>query len=177
MTCALVGLCGLLTYPFLPALTWGIALAILAWPMHRAIVRRVSSRNLAAALSTTAVVAVILVPCLFVGYQVTREAAAAAEQASQEGSAVSIREKAAEVPGVSGVVAWMERAGIDVETRVREQLRTYTWDFSGLAAGTVLHLVSIVPVIVLGLLFMWQDGLTLGSLKQMRTATGEDARP
>jgi uncharacterized protein (TIRG00374 family) len=48
---------------------------------------------------------------------------------------------------------------------------------AGLAAGTVLHLVSIVPVIVLGLLFMWQDGLTLGSLKQMRTATGEDARP
>lgn len=48
---------------------------------------------------------------------------------------------------------------------------------AGLAAGTVLHLVSIVPVIVMGLLFMWQDGLTLGSLKQMRTATGEDARP
>lgn len=48
---------------------------------------------------------------------------------------------------------------------------------AGLAAGTVLHLVSIVPVILVGLLFMWQDGLTLGSLKQMRTATGEDARP
>jgi len=28
--------------------------------------------------------------------------------------------------------------------------------------------VSFVPVTVVGLVFMWQDGLTLGSLKGMR---------
>jgi uncharacterized protein (TIRG00374 family) len=36
------------------------------------------------------------------------------------------------------------------------------------AAAIVLHAVSFVPVTVLGLLFMWQDGLTLGGLKGMR---------
>jgi uncharacterized protein (TIRG00374 family) len=35
------------------------------------------------------------------------------------------------------------------------------------AAALVLHAVSFVPVTILGLAFMWQDGLTLGGLKGM----------
>ena len=38
------------------------------------------------------------------------------------------------------------------------------------AAAIMLHLVSFVPVAVVGLAFMWQDGLTLEGLKQMRPA-------
>ena len=37
------------------------------------------------------------------------------------------------------------------------------------AAAIVLHLVSFVPVTLLGVVFMWQDGLTLGSLRSMKT--------
>jgi uncharacterized protein (TIRG00374 family) len=36
------------------------------------------------------------------------------------------------------------------------------------AAAIILHAISFVPVTFLGLFFMWQDGLTLGSLKKMR---------
>jgi len=36
------------------------------------------------------------------------------------------------------------------------------------AAAIVLHAVSFVPVTLIGLVFMWQDGLTLGSLKGMK---------
>jgi uncharacterized protein (TIRG00374 family) len=36
------------------------------------------------------------------------------------------------------------------------------------AAAITLHLVSLIPVTLLGLLFMWQDGLTLNRLKGMR---------
>ena len=35
-------------------------------------------------------------------------------------------------------------------------------------AAIVLHAVSFVPVTILGLTFMWQDGLTLGGLKNMK---------
>ena len=35
------------------------------------------------------------------------------------------------------------------------------------AAALVLHAVSFVPVTMLGLVFMWQDGLTLGGLRGM----------
>jgi uncharacterized membrane protein YbhN (UPF0104 family) len=35
------------------------------------------------------------------------------------------------------------------------------------AAALVLHAVSVVPVAILGLVFMWQDGLSLGRLQGM----------
>lgn len=37
------------------------------------------------------------------------------------------------------------------------------------AAAIVLHAISFVPVTLLGLYFMWQDGLTFGGIRQMRT--------
>ena len=41
------------------------------------------------------------------------------------------------------------------------------------AAAIVLHAVSFVPVTLVGLVFMWQDGLTLAGLKGMRPAAAE----
>jgi hypothetical protein len=41
------------------------------------------------------------------------------------------------------------------------------------AAAIVLHAVSFVPVTILGLVYMWQDGLTLAGLKGMRPAAVE----
>ena len=41
------------------------------------------------------------------------------------------------------------------------------------AAAIVLHAVSFVPVTVLGLVYMWQDGLTLAGLKGMRSVAVE----
>lgn len=44
------------------------------------------------------------------------------------------------------------------------------------AAAIVLHLVSFVPVAVMGVVFMWQDGLTLGGLRHMQPVSDEEAR-
>lgn len=44
------------------------------------------------------------------------------------------------------------------------------------AAAIMLHLVSFVPAVVLGFVFMWQDGLTLGGLRHMHPVTGEETR-
>src|SRR3954451_8632262 len=74
LTVVLIGLCILLAVPFLPAITWGVALAILAWPMHRRIGRHVAQPGLAAGISTAVMVALILGTGLFVTYQVAREA-------------------------------------------------------------------------------------------------------
>src|SRR5918997_3659068 len=81
LTVVLIGLCAGLAVPFLPAITWGVALAILACPMHRRIGRHVARPGLAAAISTAVVVAVLLGSGLFVTYEVAREAVSAAERA------------------------------------------------------------------------------------------------
>src|SRR4051812_15274644 len=78
LTALLIGLSLVLAVPFLPAITWGVALAIIAWPMHRRIADRVAWPGLAAALSTVVVVLLIVVPGMFVSYQLAREAGSAA---------------------------------------------------------------------------------------------------
>lgn len=45
------------------------------------------------------------------------------------------------------------------------------------AAAILLHLVSFVPVAILGLLFMWQDGLSLGGLKRLPAVQDPVADP
>jgi uncharacterized protein (TIRG00374 family) len=44
------------------------------------------------------------------------------------------------------------------------------------AAAIVLHLVSFVPVTILGVIYMWRDGLTLGQVKSVGAA-GSDPGP
>ena len=45
------------------------------------------------------------------------------------------------------------------------------------AAAIVLHAVSFIPVTIVGLVFMWQDGLTLGGLKKMRAEAQAAEQP
>lgn len=45
------------------------------------------------------------------------------------------------------------------------------------AAAIVLHLVSFVPVTILGLVYMWQDGLTLGRLRGLRQDAAAAEQP
>ena len=43
-----------------------------------------------------------------------------------------------------------------------------------IAAALVLHAISFVPVILLGLLFMAQDGLSLGGLKELARSAPQE---
>ena len=43
-----------------------------------------------------------------------------------------------------------------------------------IAAALVLHAISFVPVMLLGLLFMAQDGLSLGRLKELARSSSEE---
>jgi uncharacterized protein (TIRG00374 family) len=73
---------------------------------------------------------------------------------------------AAPTPGATGGFHYMYLAAMTQFFRAPA-------DAAG-AAAVILHLVSFVPVTLVGLLFMWQDGLSLGGLRQMKTqAQGE----
>src|SRR5436309_12396419 len=84
LTVSLIVLCVVVAVPFLPAITWGVALAIIAWPMHKVISRFIPHPGLAASASSLAVLIVILVPGAFVTYQLAREAGDTAQRMRRE---------------------------------------------------------------------------------------------
>jgi predicted PurR-regulated permease PerM len=154
LTAVLVGLCVLLSVPFLPAITWGVALAIIAWPMHCWIGCHVSRPSLAAALSTAAVVVVTLVPGLFVSYHLAREVGPVADQVQEESARGRLREKMAGIPGLAQVVEWMDRVDLDAEAEARKVIASYTRDVTGLVQGSVTAVIQfLVAVFILYYLF------------------------
>ncbi|MCI0545858.1 MAG: AI-2E family transporter [Candidatus Rokubacteria bacterium] len=66
-----------LAQPFLPALAWAIALAVVAYPFHGALARRIAAPSLAAGLAVAVVALVVLVPVTLISQRLAAEAASA----------------------------------------------------------------------------------------------------
>ncbi len=76
--------CYRLTLTFLPALAWGLALAIVAHPLHSFIARRIKRPNIAAGLAVLLVAGHLVAPAVFVLRQLAREAVRGAEMVREE---------------------------------------------------------------------------------------------
>jgi predicted PurR-regulated permease PerM len=161
VTVALIVLCVRLSIPFLPALTWAIALGIIAWPLHLWISRRVQHPTLAAVLSTVAVCVLILVPGLFVTYELAREATSAAERMKEQSAEGVLRQAMENTPGLRGIAAWADRVNVDIDKAVRDLVASYTRDASYLIQGTVDGILqAVVALFVLYHLFRDRSYLT-----------------
>lgn len=143
LTLTFIVLCVAMAYPVLPAITWGLALAILVFPMHRAIRRFLPWPGVAAGLSTLIVVAVIIGVMSFVTYQITKEAqTAVAESDLSSGNSKDMMKKAESWPVVGRVVKWAEGAGLDIEKQVQGRIESAAGDAQAFARGSVAALVQ-----------------------------------
>lgn len=152
---AAIGLTITIAIPFLPALTWGVALTIIAWPLHRWIGKRVPYPSLAAALTTSVVVAVIVGCGLFITYQLAAETTAVTQKYQESTADQGIRNSLESVPLLSRFVGWMDRVGVDVEAEVQKLIGSSIEGASGFAQGSVSALIQfLVAVFVMFYLFV-----------------------
>lgn len=151
LTLGLIALCIWLALPCIPAVTWGIALAVVAWPLHAWVLRRlIPNRTGAAVLTTVVVILAIAVPGAFVVRQVSLEAASAADQMHAEQAENTVRERMARTPGLDRVVVWADRTGVDLDTEVRKSVQSFLGDPAVLAQGSVAAMLqAIVGVFIL----------------------------
>lgn len=70
-----IGICLMIAWPFLGAITWALTLAILFSPLEVGIEGMIRYRNIAALLSTMIVAVVVVVPAVFVVQRLMTEAA------------------------------------------------------------------------------------------------------
>ncbi len=78
-----LGLCVALVLPFWRAIAWAIVLAILIYPTHRRIARRVRNTTVAAGLSTLLTVGLLVIPLLLLGFAAAAEGRVMAAEASE----------------------------------------------------------------------------------------------
>ena len=153
--------CWLMFQPFFDVLLWAGVLAVVFFPMHRRILKRMGTPSLAAACSTLLVILFILLPISFLTVAVVRElsGAAAAFKASDHSWSTSIP------PGAS----WLfDKVGHYVEID-RESARQFIaermqlWG-TALAASTLVVVggavgaVAQMLLVVFTLFYFFRDG-------------------
>lgn len=158
--------CALVAFPFLPALAWAVALAVMAFPLHVRVAALIPHRGIAAGVTTTLVTVLLLAPTLAVGAQLAQEAAgvaATAEEATRNGKIDAVAEK---VPSGPWALAWV-RANVDLEAELRGLTRRLVGDLALFAQGAAWAAVQIL-VCVFVLFFAFRDrGLLLESTRDL----------
>lgn len=160
-------LCVLIAYPFLPALAWALALAVMAFPIHTWLEKHIpsvnwnsqpvaaGSSNWAAGISTAIVIAVIVIPLLLVAEQLGRETAQAATKAEVFARDGRIEETVAKIPHGQQALTWLKQH-VDVETEARRMLAQIPGSATIIARGSAWFAVQAL-VCIFVLFFAFRD--------------------
>ena len=102
-------LCYLMTLPFVPALTWALALAVVFMPVHRRLESAVKHPHLAASISVLGIGLVVVVPATFMAHRLVSEAAAGADTIRSRVESGEWQRVVDGYPGVAPFARWVER--------------------------------------------------------------------
>jgi predicted PurR-regulated permease PerM len=143
--------CYRLIEPFLSALLWAVAFAVLANPFHKWLCRKVRFPSLAAGISVAAVALVLVLPATALAPKLAGEASSAINVISNTLETGQWREKLAQVKIVSNAIAWLE-SNVDFH----EVTRMLTTSFSSLVKMSVAGLVQLLMSAFL-LFYLFRD--------------------
>ena len=107
LAATLAYLCWLLVEPLVGSIAWALALAVVAHPLHSALVRRLKWKSFAAALATLLVAIALVVPATLAGREVAREAVLAATKVQGVVKDGSLRAFVERNPRIGAAFDWL----------------------------------------------------------------------
>jgi predicted PurR-regulated permease PerM len=154
--------CWLMVQPFLNVILWAAVLAVVFYPLHRRIRSRVPSPSGAAAISTLAVIVLILAPVTFITIAVVRELSGAAEGLQ---AGVQQLSGASSIPGLGWVLdrlhGYVDIDPVRAQTFIAERLQAWGATLAGstlvMVGGAVGTLVQML-LVVFTMFYMFRDG-------------------
>jgi predicted PurR-regulated permease PerM len=174
ITAVALALCFLVVQPFIPALTWALALAIVVMPVHRWIERRITQANVAAAASVILVAVTIVAPSYFIIQSVAREVTVGVDQIRQklEGeSSHSLRQK---YPRLGRILAAIERQ-VDIQQTVQQAAAAVSTAAVNVVRGSVEGVIGLL-VMFFFLFFFFRDRVeAIAILRRFLPLTADEA--
>jgi predicted PurR-regulated permease PerM len=172
LTALICYLCWLLAKPFLPAITWALALAVLVHPLHRWFDRKFHP-NLAAVLSVFVVVVALLAPAAVVLQKLASEARQNLPVLDQLLAGSNVLETARRYPVLGALLGWME-ARLDVAAEIQRALGSLTARVSGLLSGSLWAITQIVIMLVTLFYFLRDRRRLLHVLRQLLPLSSDE---
>ncbi|MGH8029935.1 MAG: AI-2E family transporter [Arenimonas sp.] len=163
-------LCFLLALPFVPALAWALAFAVLFSPLQGWLERRIRQPSLAATACLLVVLSIVVVPAVLVGQQLVLQVANGAQLIDHEVSGNDWRGRLSQIPRLAPVLETIER-----EFNVPEAVKSIAAWLSGTAAtlvtGSVLQLVAVALTFYLLFFFLRDRAAALRAIRALSPLT------
>jgi predicted PurR-regulated permease PerM len=157
-TAVAVYLCYLVVYPFLPALTWALALAVVARPVHHWIAARIPYEGVAAVISVALVTLLLLAPLVLVTWQVFSQASSIAanfEKIEKQASPKRIEMLARQYPRLAPVTKWIKE-NVRIDQALSQVTARLGENVSATVSGSVWIAVQLL-ITLLVLFFLFRD--------------------
>jgi predicted PurR-regulated permease PerM len=145
-------LCFLMALPFLSALVWALALAVVCTPCQRWLEARVKHPNLAALLSVVAIALVVIGTATFVGQRLVQESVKGAELIVTKVESGEWRQALEAHPRLAPLADWMERQNLP--TTVKTVATWMTTTGASFLKGSVVELVGLLLTFYLLFFFL-----------------------
>lgn len=172
-TVAGIHLCYLMAEPFLSALAWALALAVLIAPLHRWMELKVKSPNLATTICVLAAVLFVVVPAVFVAERVIGEAAKGTETIKAMVESGEWRRSLEGHPSIAPIGHWLERQ-FDLPEMVNSATAWLTGTAASFVQGSVLELIGVVLTFYILFYFLRDRSESLGWLRSLSPLSKKD---
>jgi predicted PurR-regulated permease PerM len=157
-------LCCRMAMPFLPALTWAMALAILFAPLHRWLESKLQRANLAAGVTVLLVALIVMVPTTFMGQRLFRESARGAAIIKTKIDTGEWRRSLEAQPRLAPAAHWVERQ-VDLPGTVQTLTNWLTNKAGMLVQGSLVQLIGFCLTFYLFFYFLRDRKSALRSLR------------
>ena len=154
-TALAVYLCYRLARPFLPALAWAMALAVVAHPLHSWFLRRIPRPNLAAGLAVGLVAVAIVGPTLLITQQLVQEVGKGVVWLQSDGAARRWQAALEDHPWLATGLAWLA-AQVDVRGAVERVSTAFTAGASTVVSGSMWAIAELL-ITFFALFYFFRD--------------------
>lgn len=146
-------ICYLMAMPFLPALVWALALAVLFTPLQVWLETKLKYASLAALMSVLTISSLVIVPALFVGQQLAIQAVSGAQLIETKVESGEWRRLLNTQPSLSPIIEKIEQ-----QINLPETVKTFTlWvsnSAGSLIKGSIFQLIGFIITIYLLFFFL-----------------------
>jgi predicted PurR-regulated permease PerM len=148
-------LCWLMTEPFLAAVTWAVALAVIAHPLHAFLKRHIRQPNLAALLAVVLVTIILIVPGIFLIDRSIREAAGGLRELQAFFASDRWQAALSERRRLGRIVAWLD-TNFDLAETVKSTAAALSTRVPKVLAASVQSIVLLV-ITLFTLFYFFRD--------------------
>ncbi|OFW39384.1 MAG: AI-2E family transporter [Acidobacteria bacterium RIFCSPLOWO2_12_FULL_67_14b] len=166
-------LCYRLAAPFVPALAWALALAVMFSPLYRWLESKLKRPNLAAATATLVAALIVIVPATFVAEKLIEEGAKGADAIRTSVESGQWRRSIESRPRLAPLARWVE-AQIDLTGSVTTGVTWLTNTAASFVQGSLVQVISLMLIFYLLFYFLRDNTGTLAAFRSMSPLSEAD---